>query len=508
MRAWHLLPALALLASFSLGCSGGDASPSGPSDPSGTPSDPILQTPHPANLTVTPDAAHAASARIPTTGGTLQATGADGTVFTLTIPAGALLVDTTITMTPLADASGLNISGAHMAGVQLEPDGLELYQVATLNVAPPEGAHHSAMAFSYHGAGSEVHRVPLTSNPDVLEIPILHFCGDLIYLGDNHWVSPEAVAVIASNPEDQLATLVGDLFRDDRERALQGLDPDPELGAKLQHILQAFYDEVIEPSLGEIKTDCSAARSGIPRAYRWERNLELLGFHDQFEPQEGAIVDAAIAGLENCFNVTKGECLDVSDPVQMNEAMMISHELAVFGVEDEAYNPLNPALQCSRGWSGTTKSTQVSFQRGSNVTDVITTDVQWEIDDAISHPGVLTYYRLKRGTIQWQETGTDHLGCTHDGTASFNLDAQDGMIMVDEANHVYQAGGMTNRVATLQVNCPGGQQSYTTQVPVTGWLVTPILPYPENVTELSGTYVLPGPSTQYEWKFTRGLVTP
>src|SRR3954471_11537968 len=141
MRAWHLLPLLALLASFSIGCGGGDTSPSGPTGAGDTPSDPVLQTPHPANVSVTLDASHGTSARIPTSGGTLQATGADGTVFTLTIPAGALLVDTTITMTPLADASGLNISGAHMAGVQLEPDGLEFYQVANLRVAPPEGAH-------------------------------------------------------------------------------------------------------------------------------------------------------------------------------------------------------------------------------------------------------------------------------------------------------------------------------------------------------------------------------
>src|SRR4051812_15540699 len=508
MRAWHLLPLLALLASFSIGCGGGDTSPSGPTGPGDTPSDPVLQTPHPANVSVTLDASHGTSARIPTSGGTLQATGADGTVFTLTIPAGALLVDTTITMTPLADASGLNISGAHMAGVQLEPDGLEFYQVANLRVAPPEGAHHSAMAFSYHGAGSEAHRVPLMSDPDVLEVPVLHFSGALVYVGEGRWVSPEALAVIPSNPDDQLATLLGDILRDDRERALQGLEPDPERSDKLQHILQAFYDEVIEPSFGEIKTDCSAARAGIPRAYRWERSLELLGFHDQFVSQEGAIVEATVAGLENCFNVTKGECLDVSDPVQMNEAIMISHQLAVFGVEDPAYNPFNPDLQCSRGWSGTSKSTQTPVDNRGSVTDVITTDVQWEIDDAISHPGVITYYRIKRGTLQWQETGTDQVGCVHDGTASFDLAAQDGSIMVDETGHVYQAGGSTNHVATLQVNCPGGQQSYTTEVAVTGWLVTPVLPYPENVTELSGTYVLPGPNTTYEWKFTRGLVTP
>ena len=122
-----------LAASFLIGC-GGD-NPSGPQD-APNPSDPVLpSTPNPASVSVTPEPTLAASSRITTAGGTLEATGSDGTVYELTIPADALLSDTTITLVPLAGVSGLDLSGGRFLGVQLEPDGLRLFQPATLRAS-------------------------------------------------------------------------------------------------------------------------------------------------------------------------------------------------------------------------------------------------------------------------------------------------------------------------------------------------------------------------------------
>ena len=95
-----------------------------------------LLTPHPKGVSVTLDNAKAATAVIPVTGGTLSATGADGSVFTLTIPDKALGGDEKVTMTPLIAVNGLPFSGGLVAGVQLEPDGLELFQMATLTIKP------------------------------------------------------------------------------------------------------------------------------------------------------------------------------------------------------------------------------------------------------------------------------------------------------------------------------------------------------------------------------------
>ena len=71
-------------------------------------------------------------------GGTLQATGADGTVYSLTIPSGALLVETAITMTPIVSISGGDLPSASLLGVDLQPSGLRLYEFADLSIAPPQ----------------------------------------------------------------------------------------------------------------------------------------------------------------------------------------------------------------------------------------------------------------------------------------------------------------------------------------------------------------------------------
>ena len=189
----------------------------------------------------------------------------------------------------------------------------------------------------------------------------------------------------------------------------------------------------------------------------------------------------------------------------MNEAAMYSRQLALFGVDDPAYNHLNPELHCSLGWSGTASSTaQVEKSEGSGVTDIITTDVQWVIDSANTYPGVQTRYQIKRGSIQWEQKGTDQFGCTHSGgPQSFDLAPEDGEIVVDEVNHTYQATGVTMHFTQAAVSCPPGQPSYTADVAVAYWLITPVLPFTENATELSGTYEYPGLNTTFVWDFKR-----
>src|SRR3954453_16565669 len=68
-------------------------------------------------------------------GGTLNATGPDGSTYKLEIPAGALPSDTTIKMTPVASIGGLPFTSA-AGGVDLQPEGLALLKTARLTVAP------------------------------------------------------------------------------------------------------------------------------------------------------------------------------------------------------------------------------------------------------------------------------------------------------------------------------------------------------------------------------------
>ena len=97
--------------------SGGDSAVGPKKDTTTTPIVFTAGTPNPVSVQVTTDAAHAASARLTGAGGgTITATGADGSRFTLVIPANTLPADTTITLTPVTTVAGGPIGTGAVAG--------------------------------------------------------------------------------------------------------------------------------------------------------------------------------------------------------------------------------------------------------------------------------------------------------------------------------------------------------------------------------------------------------
>src|SRR5438270_782171 len=79
-------------------------------------------------------------------------TGADGTRYTLTIPAGALASPETVRVAPLLAVAGLG----GVAGVSLLPAGLRLLAPATLVVAPAR----AVSGFAFRGGGAALHAAP------------------------------------------------------------------------------------------------------------------------------------------------------------------------------------------------------------------------------------------------------------------------------------------------------------------------------------------------------------
>lgn len=127
---------------------------------------------HPA-----PETSTAATATIGATGGTLDATAADGTRFHLVIAANSVPDGTQITMTPVSSLGGVRSGGKFVAGVQLAPEGLVLIHGGTLTITP---SHPVAIAnqvgYGYDGTGDDVHRVPLLPTRPIV-IPLAHFSG-------------------------------------------------------------------------------------------------------------------------------------------------------------------------------------------------------------------------------------------------------------------------------------------------------------------------------------------
>ncbi len=108
----------------------------------------------PIPMSYTPDTAHASHASIGAAGGTLTATGADGSRYTLTVPAGALTSATDLSLTPLKDVVVDGTSAGWQVGVQLGPNGTQFLQAVTLDIQTAAGAPSQAAVTLVDGSGT------------------------------------------------------------------------------------------------------------------------------------------------------------------------------------------------------------------------------------------------------------------------------------------------------------------------------------------------------------------
>ncbi len=130
-------------------------------------------------ITVETHSPRAASAPIPALeGGSLSATAADGTVFTLDIPATSLLFDEVVTMTPVGAVGHFPFAGGLVAGVDIQPSGTPLLQGATLSIhtaAPLAGSEETPVA--WNGSGEDLFLFPPWPTSGDLKLEIFHLGG-------------------------------------------------------------------------------------------------------------------------------------------------------------------------------------------------------------------------------------------------------------------------------------------------------------------------------------------
>ena len=123
------------------------------------------------------DSAHATSAAIGPAGGELATRGADGTSYALSIPAGALLADTEISLTPVKRFKGLPFTGDDVAGAELGPDGLSLNVPATLRITGGGDFDGSTIGFGEGAEGLETSEPTGLGKTLVLQIEHFSFKG-------------------------------------------------------------------------------------------------------------------------------------------------------------------------------------------------------------------------------------------------------------------------------------------------------------------------------------------
>ena len=106
---------------------------------------------------------------------TLSVTDAQGYVWTLTIPNGALLWPQKITMTPFASMDVSQSVAKVRSGVMIGPEGLRFTMAVTMTVTPPMANPGVGLIFSMQEDGSKVQFAPTTNSGITASAQFFHF---------------------------------------------------------------------------------------------------------------------------------------------------------------------------------------------------------------------------------------------------------------------------------------------------------------------------------------------
>ena len=199
-------------------------------------------------------------------GGTVSTTARDGTKYTLSVPAHALLADTTVSLTPVVSLRGL-ARGAKLRGaVQLAPEGLGLVRPATLTIATRRRAK-GVRGTAWRGSGRYASRYPTALRRGAVRLRVVHFSGYADFQGP-----------------------VGDL-------------------PTLADATRAFYQQHVLRDMTKAESNDSVAAAAIQEWIGWERQAELVGsgFMDR---ERDALAQKVSKITHNQIEQAYGRCKD------------------------------------------------------------------------------------------------------------------------------------------------------------------------------------------------------
>ena len=291
--------------------------------------------PNPLNVQVKVDDKFTASAVISTTGGTLTAQAADGTKFTLTFPKGALFSDEKITLTPITAVDGLPFSGGLVGGVQMAPEGLRLLQPATLTIESPKtvaAKGFETVAFAYHQNGEGMYLNPSDAKGNALAIEVWHFSGAGAAQGTSDEVQTQQQNV-PSDCGDASTQSMREYLGRERQAQLLGQVPDPNLGKKMGEFLRGAYNSCIGPQLPTALVDCDAAPAILSKALGWLRQVQLLGYEKDFQPESALITKTMEQAIVNCYDKEYDQCVIDNDIKHRTTMLGFLRQAALLGID-------------------------------------------------------------------------------------------------------------------------------------------------------------------------------
>jgi hypothetical protein len=233
----------------------------------------------PIDVTVELDQENSTSGIFSTNGSAMSLTAADGTVFTLEVPAGALDVDTPITMTVVKNIDGAPLNEEVFA-VQLEPSGLTFNEIVTLTIQPAQEIPiDEQIIFGYEGSGEDYHLAVVDPYSPEIKIKLMNFSGAGVGSGsDAQWAA--TLKSTAEGSRERFVNKFGEVTQTERQKQLLGQTDDEspsDLSKTIESLYDQFYDQVLLKEIAAAELDCRYAKKALHDLIFVERNRQLLG---------------------------------------------------------------------------------------------------------------------------------------------------------------------------------------------------------------------------------------
>ncbi|MEZ0579378.1 CARDB domain-containing protein [Nocardioides sp. MH1] len=191
-----------------------------------------------------------------------------------------------VTMTVLSSVSGLPSGTSFLAGVRLEPEGLQLANPGTLTITGPgltSGNLQRQTGAVFNTGGTDLSMSPIlppseggSSGPDVAVLSISHFSSPVVLdasaAGRQYLLAHPPARVL-----EQLQAKAAELFRSERLSELAGGSADPSVLQDVQSLYDDYFDHQVVQELNAALTDDKIASTALDDAFRWERFTLLNG---------------------------------------------------------------------------------------------------------------------------------------------------------------------------------------------------------------------------------------
>ncbi len=235
-----------------------------------------------------------ASASFNEWGGTLRLTNGSGSVFTLSIPPGALSRTETITMTEITQVGGLPLRGGLIAAVDLQPEGLRFDDLVRLDITPSSSVQlRTLVGFNAQAAGTRFGLQPSFLTNNTISLYLRHFSMAGAGNGETGDTSAQT-----QRPPGEGAGRSDQEVADEMARCQ--MDPSCDINsqeeqAKLRDIFVRQADQVVIPKLREAMGSDSAVEQAILGWLDWVRQLSLSVYNgDAFNAQGNGALESRL----------------------------------------------------------------------------------------------------------------------------------------------------------------------------------------------------------------------